>query len=103
MKTFTAAIDDGGGGWLDSTPGVAMEYKVHVDAAKEDCYWQYVHKGATFYMSSQVLKGNCHVPAIVLRTRISSKQTTYNIVNSPEKRGACIDSADHGEDERSLN
>ena len=34
-----------------------MEYKVHVDAAKEDCYWQYVHKGATFYMSSQVLKG----------------------------------------------
>ena len=52
-----AAIDDGGGGWLDSAPGVAMEYKVHVDAAKEDCYWQYVHKGATFYMSSQVLKG----------------------------------------------
>ena len=71
-----AAIDDGGGGWLDSAPGVAMEYKVHVDAAKEDCYWQYVHKGATFYMSSQVLKGNCHVPAIVVRTSILSKQTT---------------------------
>ena len=78
-----AAIDDGGGGWLDSAPGVAMEYKVHVDAAKEDCYWQYVHKGATFYMSSQVLKGNCHLPAIVIR-----------------KKRFCIDSADHGEDER---
>ena len=34
-----------------------MEYKVHVDAAKEDCYWQYVHPGATFYVSAQVLKG----------------------------------------------
>ena len=51
-----AAIDDGGG-WLDAAPGIAMEYKVHVDAGKEDCYWQYVHKGATFYMSAQVLKG----------------------------------------------
>jgi hypothetical protein len=39
--------------WLDAAPGVAMEYKVHVDAAKEDCYWQYVHPGATFYVSAQ--------------------------------------------------
>jgi len=48
---------DDGGGWLDSAPGVAMEYKVHVEAGKEDCYWQYVHAGATFYVSAQVLKG----------------------------------------------
>ena len=45
--------------WLDAAPGVAMEYKVHVDAAKEDCYYQYVHPGATFYVSYQVLKGGC--------------------------------------------
>jgi hypothetical protein len=37
--------------------GIAMEYKVHVDAGKEDCYWQYVHPGATLYVSYQVLKG----------------------------------------------
>lgn len=43
--------------WLDAAPGVAMEYKVHVDAAKEDCYYQYVHEGATLYTSYQVLKG----------------------------------------------
>lgn len=43
--------------WLESAPGVAMEYKVHVDAGKEDCYWQFVHPGATFYVSYQVLKG----------------------------------------------
>ena len=34
-----------------------MEYKVHVEAGKEDCYWQYVHQGATLYVSYQVLKG----------------------------------------------
>lgn len=43
--------------WLDAAPGVAMEYKVHVDAGKEDCYWQYVHEGATIFVSYQVLKG----------------------------------------------
>jgi len=43
--------------WLDSAPGIAMEYKVHVEAGKEDCYWQYVHTGATLYVSYQVLKG----------------------------------------------
>ena len=37
--------------------GIAMEYKVHVEAGKEDCYWQYVHQGATLYVSYQVLKG----------------------------------------------
>ena len=41
--------------WLDAAPGVAMEYKVHVDAGKEDCYYQYVHQGATLYVSYQVL------------------------------------------------
>jgi len=45
------------GNWLDSAPGIAMEYKVHVDAGKEDCYWQYVHPTATLYVSYQVLKG----------------------------------------------
>ena len=48
---------DDGGGWLDSAPGVAMEYKVHVEAGKEDCYWQYVHPGASLFVSAQVLKG----------------------------------------------
>ncbi len=42
---------------MDDAPGVAMEYKVHVDAGKEDCYWQYVHPGATLFVSAQVLKG----------------------------------------------
>lgn len=35
-------------------PAVAMDYKVHIDAGKEDCYFQYVNPGATFFVSFQV-------------------------------------------------
>lgn len=38
-------------------PAVAMDYKVHIDAGKEDCYFQYVNPGATFFVSFQVLRG----------------------------------------------
>ena len=52
---------------MDDAPGVAMEYKVHVDAAKEDCYWQYVHQGATLYVSAQVLKGGDNKIGVAVR------------------------------------
>lgn len=38
----------------ENLPAVAMDYKVHIDAGKEDCYFQYVNPGATFYVSFQV-------------------------------------------------
>lgn len=38
----------------DDAPAVAMEYKVHVDPGKEDCYYQFVQKGATIFVSFQV-------------------------------------------------
>lgn len=61
MFSVSAVVDGDsdldGTNWLDGAPGVAMEYKVHVDAGKEDCYYQYVHEGATLYVSQQVLKG----------------------------------------------
>lgn len=40
--------------WYENLPAVAMDYKVHIDPGKEDCYFQYVNKGATFYVSFQV-------------------------------------------------
>lgn len=43
--------------WYESLPAVAMDYKVHIDPGKEDCYFQYVNPGATFYVSFQVLRG----------------------------------------------
>jgi len=42
---------------LSESPGFAMDYRVHLDAGKEDCYYQYVHPGATIYTSINVLKG----------------------------------------------
>ncbi|XP_050671838.1 transmembrane emp24 domain-containing protein 5 [Leptidea sinapis] len=43
--------------WYENLPAVTMDYKVYLDAGKEDCYYQYVQPGATFYASHQVLKG----------------------------------------------
>lgn len=40
--------------WYESLPAVAMDYKVHIDAGKEDCYYQYVQPGATFYVAFSV-------------------------------------------------
>lgn len=40
--------------WYENLPAVAMDYKVHIDPGKEDCYYQYVNPGATFYVSFQV-------------------------------------------------
>lgn len=40
--------------WYESLPAVAMDYKVHLDAGKEDCYYQYVQPGASLYVSFQV-------------------------------------------------
>ena len=31
-----------------------MDYRVHIDAGKEDCYYQFVHQGATIYASMSV-------------------------------------------------
>lgn len=44
--------------WYENLPAVAMDYKVHIDAGKEDCYYQYVQAGATFYVSFSVSATN---------------------------------------------
>lgn len=41
--------------WYEALPAVAMDYKVHLPAGKEDCYYQYVQPGATLYVSFQVM------------------------------------------------
>ena len=45
----------------DDAPAVAMEYKVHVDPGKEECYYQFVQKGATIYVSFQVRKHSFNI------------------------------------------
>jgi hypothetical protein len=43
--------------WYENLPAVAMDYKVEIMAGKEDCYYQHVAAGATFYVSFQVIRG----------------------------------------------
>ncbi|XP_056645019.1 transmembrane emp24 domain-containing protein 5 [Diorhabda carinulata] len=43
--------------WYENLPAVAMDYKVYINPGKEDCYFQYVNPGATFYVSFQVVRG----------------------------------------------
>ncbi|KAJ8867843.1 hypothetical protein PR048_031648 [Dryococelus australis] len=44
-----------------------MDYKVHIDPGKEDCYFQYVNPGATFYVSFQVLRGGDGMAGFAVR------------------------------------
>jgi len=41
----------------DHIPGVSFEFKVHVDAAKEHCFYQYVEPSANFFVACQVIRG----------------------------------------------
>merc|ERR1712071_680060 len=50
-----------------SHPAEAMEYKVHVDPGKEECYFQYVPKTATIYVSFQVLRGGDGMAGFAIR------------------------------------
>lgn len=53
--------------WYETLPAMAMDYKVHVDVGKEDCYFQYVNPGATFYVSFQVIRGGDGKAGFVVR------------------------------------
>lgn len=54
LAPLLAILGHAGGFSYEDLPAVAMDYKVHIDAGKEDCYFQYVNPGATFYVSFQV-------------------------------------------------
>ncbi|XP_076648657.1 transmembrane emp24 domain-containing protein 5 [Halictus rubicundus] len=45
------------GSWNEPLPLVISNYKVQIDAGKEDCYFQYASAGADFYVHFQVIRG----------------------------------------------
>lgn len=53
--------------WYESLPAVALDYKFHVEAGKEDCYFQYVNTGVTFYVNLQVIRGGDGKAGFVVR------------------------------------
>lgn len=56
--------------WYENLPAVAMDYKVHIDPGKEDCYYQYVNPGAAFYVSFQVVRGGDGMAGFAVRNAI---------------------------------
>lgn len=54
LSVCDVSYGQGAAPWYENLPAVAMDYKVHIDPGKEDCYFQYVNPGATFYVSFQV-------------------------------------------------
>lgn len=85
---------------FDNAPGIAMEYKIHLDAGKEDCYYQYVHPGATLYINVQVLKGGDGMAGVAVRNPKGEIVHPYTWKKSAEYEevsqtggyyGVCID------------
>ncbi|GIY59953.1 transmembrane emp24 domain-containing protein 6 [Caerostris extrusa] len=52
---------------FDQNIGVAYEFKIHVDAGKEECFSQYVHPGSTFYVAFQVMRGGDGMAGFAVR------------------------------------
>lgn len=69
--------------WYESLPAVAMDYKIHLDAGKEDCYYQYVQPGATLYVSFQVslfwsIRFHTISPDVVMHKHLESSRIEFS-------------------------
>lgn len=68
LLTFTANLKASTENFdFDNIPGVAYEFKVHVDAGKEDCFYQFVQQNATLYVSFQVIRGGDGMAGFAVR------------------------------------
>uniref|UniRef100_A0A8D8ZKF0 Transmembrane emp24 domain-containing protein 5 n=1 Tax=Cacopsylla melanoneura TaxID=428564 RepID=A0A8D8ZKF0_9HEMI len=67
MASVPTTTGDENAPWYENLPAVAMDYKIHIDAGKEDCFFQYVNPGATFYVNFQVLRGGDGMAGFAVR------------------------------------
>ncbi|VVC46271.1 GOLD domain [Cinara cedri] len=42
--------------WYEYLPTLAVDFKVIIEPGKDECYFQFVNPGATFYVNAQVVK-----------------------------------------------
>lgn len=64
--------------WYETIPLVTMDFKVHLEAGKEECFFQYVQKDAAFYVNFQVSK-NLRI-RYSYKGRIASKITSITSI-----------------------
>lgn len=44
-------------GWLPDRLGISYEFKIHIDAGKEECFYQDIQEHTTLYVAFQVIRG----------------------------------------------
>lgn len=79
---------------------IILDYKVHIDAGKEDCYYQFVQPGATFYVSFQVIRGGDGMAGFAVRNPAGAIVKPYEWVATSDYTdnestggyyGVCVD------------
>jgi hypothetical protein len=51
ITCYTVQCDEG---WLPDRLGLSYEFKIHIDAGKEECFYQEIHAHTTLYVAFQV-------------------------------------------------
>lgn len=77
MQAVTASTSDESAPWYENLPAVAMDYKIHIDPGKEDCFFQYVNPGATFYVNFQV--SNVSIELLIMSSWLIFNAYTWNV------------------------
>lgn len=57
--------------------GVAYEFKIHVEAGREDCFFQYVQAHASLYVAFQVMRGGDQKAGFVVRDPLGGFTLPY--------------------------
>lgn len=65
--------------------GVSYEFKLHVDAGKEECFYQYVEQNASVYVSFQVSTALIETPGGI-QVRVRESRTSSKIFRGEERR-----------------
>ncbi|XP_054154298.1 transmembrane emp24 domain-containing protein 6-like [Oppia nitens] len=81
--------------------GIAYEFKIHIDAGKEDCFYQYIQQSSSLYVAFQVMRGGDNQAGFAIRDPIGQLIMPYQwkphaeydeaSVQTPGYYSLCID------------
>ncbi|XP_023210149.1 transmembrane emp24 domain-containing protein 6-like [Centruroides sculpturatus] len=67
LLLFVFSVCDGDTYTFDKDLGIAFEFKVHVDAGREECFYQFIHAGSTLFVAFQVMRGGDGMAGFAIR------------------------------------
>jgi len=81
--------------------GIAYEFKIHIDAGKEDCFYQYIQPSSSLYVAFQVMRGGDSQAGFAIRDPMGQFVMPYQwkahaeydeaAVQTPGYYSLCID------------